>query len=109
MFTASQVSLMLGVSLPSLNECLVACRGLLSPSTRRKRGPLFSDDDVAVIARACGCSRDGRGVVVECAWCGKHLGFRQGFGTSGISHGMCPECSRKFMSEYEATTADAAG
>ena len=28
----------------------------------------------------------------RCAWCGKTLGYAPGFGTSGISHGICEQC-----------------
>lgn len=33
--------------------------------------------------------------IVMCAWCGKVIGKKNGQGQSGISHGMCPECSAK--------------
>ena len=37
-----------------------------------------------------------------CAWCGKVLGKKEGNGQSGITHGICPECSTKTQAEYEA-------
>jgi hypothetical protein len=30
-----------------------------------------------------------------CAWCGKDMGFRDGQGVEGISHGICQECLKK--------------
>lgn len=29
---------------------------------------------------------------VVCAWCGKHIGDKDGEGKTGISHGICKEC-----------------
>ena len=40
-------------------------------------------------------------IVVLCAWCGKHLGTKDGQGVSGVSHGMCAECARAFLEELE--------
>jgi len=38
-----------------------------------------------------------------CAWCGKVLGKKEGYGQSGITHGICPECASKILVEREAT------
>jgi hypothetical protein len=40
-------------------------------------------------------------IVVLCAWCGKHLGTKDGQGVSGVSHGMCQDCARAFLEELE--------
>ena len=109
MFTAHQVNNMLGMPLSTLDECVLACRAQLSPATRRRSGQCFSDADVAVIAGAYAPATQGRSVVVQCAWCGKHLGLRQGHGVAGISHGMCKECSASFLADYEGSAANAAG
>jgi hypothetical protein len=34
-------------------------------------------------------------LIVKCAWCGKHLGVKDGKGVSGVSHGICKECLDK--------------
>ncbi len=34
-------------------------------------------------------------IKIECAWCGKGMGEKDGEGQTGISHGLCPECARK--------------
>jgi len=41
-------------------------------------------------------------LTVVCAWCGKHLGVKDGKGESGVSHGICPECSTKELAKHEA-------
>ena len=38
---------------------------------------------------------------VVCAWCGKHLGWKDGKGEIGISHGICDECKEKILGEYK--------
>jgi hypothetical protein len=43
-------------------------------------------------------------LIVECGWCGKYLGQKDGKGVSGISHGICPECSEKFFNEFDKIT-----
>lgn len=32
---------------------------------------------------------------VECAWCGADLGTKDGHGSTGTTHGICPECAAK--------------
>jgi len=34
---------------------------------------------------------------VECAWCGKDMGEKDGKGQEGTSHGICDECAAKMM------------
>jgi len=34
-------------------------------------------------------------LTIKCAWCGKHLGVKDGKGVSGVSHGICKECADK--------------
>ena len=37
-----------------------------------------------------------------CAWCKKHMkGKDVGIGSSGVSHGICPECYRKMMGSLD--------
>ena len=31
-----------------------------------------------------------------CSWCGKDMGTKDGQGVSGVSHGMCKSCQKKF-------------
>ncbi len=38
-------------------------------------------------------------LTVECAWCKKVIGEKEDDGQTGITHGICPECSAKFLSE----------
>ena len=41
-------------------------------------------------------------ISVYCAGCKKHLrGLELGYGTYGVSHGLCPECEQKQMDEIE--------
>ena len=40
-------------------------------------------------------------MAVSCSWCGKSLGKKEGNGQSGVTHGICPECADKTMTEYE--------
>ena len=35
-----------------------------------------------------------------CSYCGVHYGDKPGFGQSGDSHGICPECVEKEFPEY---------
>ena len=41
-------------------------------------------------------------LTVVCAWCGKSMGTKEGFGVEGISHGICKECKAKMEEEIEA-------
>jgi len=36
---------------------------------------------------------------VVCAWCGKHMGEKDGRGVEGTSHGICKECLSKLEVE----------
>jgi len=40
-------------------------------------------------------------MISTCAWCGKVLGKKEGYGKSGITHGICPECADKAMLGHE--------
>ena len=40
-------------------------------------------------------------LTVVCAWCGKQMGTKEGYGVEGISHGICKECFAKQMEEIE--------
>ncbi len=35
-------------------------------------------------------------MVVICAWCGKEMSRKPGLGETGISHGICAECDKKW-------------
>ncbi len=35
-----------------------------------------------------------------CGWCGKHLGWKDGQGVQGISHGICNNCAKTMRSDY---------
>ncbi len=41
-------------------------------------------------------------ITVICAWCGRHLGIKDGDGQTGISHGICPECKATVSKEKVA-------
>jgi peptide methionine sulfoxide reductase MsrB len=32
---------------------------------------------------------------VVCAWCGKHMGWKDGKGETGITHSICQKCYKK--------------
>jgi len=34
---------------------------------------------------------------IECGYCGKDMGEKDGKGISGVSHSICPECFQKEM------------
>jgi len=36
---------------------------------------------------------------IECAWCKKLIGFKDGQGKTETSHGICPKCYAKEMAE----------
>jgi len=36
-------------------------------------------------------------LTIICAWCGKFLYRKPGYGQSGISSGICPECKKKYF------------
>ena len=44
-------------------------------------------------------------LIVFCAWCGKALGTKDGEGVAGVSHGICPDCARRFLDELEPRAA----
>ena len=37
----------------------------------------------------------GKRLKIECAWCGKYMGEKDGYGVEGVTHGMCKQCSAK--------------
>jgi len=51
----------------------------------------------------------GTTMTIICAWCGKHLGDKEGGGESGTTHTICDECSKqeldKYMKSKEITNA----
>ena len=38
---------------------------------------------------------------IVCAWCGKYMGEKEGGDEGEISHGVCEECSGKFLKELD--------
>ncbi len=39
---------------------------------------------------------------VECAWCGKDMGEKDGQGEEGITHGICDECKAQLEAETKS-------
>lgn len=39
-----------------------------------------------------------------CAYCGKYKGAINGYGISGVSHGICAACSEREISQYKERT-----
>ncbi len=37
----------------------------------------------------------GTKLKIECAWCGRYMGERDGYGVEGVSHSICERCSAK--------------
>jgi len=44
-------------------------------------------------------------ITVQCAWCGKPLGEKDGQGVSGVSDGMCSECYNRLTEDMELAEA----
>jgi len=40
-------------------------------------------------------------LIMQCAWCGKPMGEKDGQGVSGVSHGMCQECYDKLTEDLD--------
>jgi transposase-like protein len=40
-------------------------------------------------------------IMVYCAWCGLYIEAKLGKGVTGISHGLCKECSSRIRKEME--------
>jgi len=38
-------------------------------------------------------------ITIQCAWCKKEMGTKDGKGVSGISHSMCPKCFKKELAK----------
>lgn len=38
-------------------------------------------------------------MLVVCAWCGRVLGTKPSLGQSGVSHGICLDCEKKYFAE----------
>ena len=36
-----------------------------------------------------------------CAWCGQDMGVKDGQGTTGTTHGICPRCARELMNQHK--------
>ena len=34
---------------------------------------------------------------IVCAWCGKSMGEKEGFGVEGVSHSMCKKCWKSYF------------
>ena len=37
----------------------------------------------------------GKRLKIECAWCGRYMGERDGYGVEGVTHSICEQCSAK--------------
>ncbi|MBM4433087.1 MAG: hypothetical protein FJ025_03725 [Chloroflexi bacterium] len=42
-----------------------------------------------------------RKIKIICAWCGKDMGEKEGWGIEGVSHGMCNECAADVQAKPE--------
>jgi hypothetical protein len=38
-------------------------------------------------------------IKIVCSWCGKDMGYKDGKGQTGTSHGICPDCAEKLTKE----------
>lgn len=38
---------------------------------------------------------------IQCAWCGKDMGEKDGEGVEGTSHSICQHCLSRFLSQGE--------
>lgn len=103
-FTAAQVGEFLGASSSVVLRCADACRAQLSPLAGAG-GARFTAEDVDVIARHLAREEPGFLVMLVCAWCGRELGLRKGYARAGVSHGVCPDCARQLMRDYEQARA----
>jgi len=36
---------------------------------------------------------------IRCSWCGKHLGWKDGKGQSGITNTICETCKKEVLNE----------
>lgn len=36
-------------------------------------------------------------LVIKCAWCGKYLGEKEPYEDKSVTHGICPECRKKYF------------
>lgn len=101
MFTSVQVSQMLDLPLPVLRQYVTAFSSQLSPDCQLQDGGRFTEADVAILSRARAHQIESHTVVIKCAWCGKELGIRQGYGMAGARHGICGSCASRLLSDYE--------
>jgi hypothetical protein len=44
-------------------------------------------------------------MTVTCAWCGRYLGTKDGHGVEGVSHGICEDCARRWLSDERVEVA----
>lgn len=48
-------------------------------------------------------------IKIECGWCGKPLGEKDGKGVEGVSHGICDDCLTKNFPHIADTIRDTIG
>ena len=109
MFTTTQVSEMLGLPLSVVRQYVGTLSTQLSPHCQRGYDLRFTEADVAVISRARAPSAQNHMVTIRCAWCGRDLGVKHGYGASGVSHGMCPGCASRFLADYDLASEPSRG
>jgi transposase-like protein len=40
-------------------------------------------------------------IKIECSYCKKDMGTKDGNGTTGVSHSICQECAEKILAEFK--------
>jgi len=46
---------------------------------------------------------------IECAWCGREMGEKDGKGVEGVSHSVCEECYKKQTSHAKNSLGKVTG
>ncbi len=42
----------------------------------------------------------GSKLIRICVWCDKYMELKPGGGLNGVTHGICPDCSKRFIEDY---------
>ncbi|MFA5317791.1 MAG: response regulator, partial [Dehalococcoidales bacterium] len=45
--------------------------------------------------------KTGTTLKIVCAWCGRYIGEKDGYGVKGISHGICKQCEARLEAETQ--------
>ena len=109
MFTLAQVSQMLGLPLSVLRQYVTAFSSQLSLDCQRQNGSRFTEADVALLSRARDRQNERHTVMIKCAWCGRDLGTKDGYGMAGASHGICDSCANRLLADYELAKEPSSG